>query len=160
LLDLIATEPALATWGAVRLQITHVRPAADRAERDAESARGLRGGQAERTCGDFIHVSISASLGGLTSLVEHLHNLVRRRSHYAGAIWTLGWTLDAEGDGTMLWMKLRLYHHHDGARVAYRETGTGPALALLHSLWLSHREWEPVVASLSEPFRVVLPDLP
>jgi pimeloyl-ACP methyl ester carboxylesterase len=57
-------------------------------------------------------------------------------------------------------MKLRLYHHHDGARVAYRETGTGPALMLLHSLGLSHREWEPVVAPLSSRFRVVLPDLP
>jgi hypothetical protein len=29
-------------------------------------------------------------------------------------------------------MKLRLYHHPDGARVAYREAGTGPPLALLH----------------------------
>src|SRR5437588_7180296 len=57
-------------------------------------------------------------------------------------------------------MKLRLYHHHDGARVAYRETGTGPALVLLHSLGLSHREWAPVVAGLSGRFRVVLPDLP
>jgi pimeloyl-ACP methyl ester carboxylesterase len=57
-------------------------------------------------------------------------------------------------------MRLRLYHHHDGARVAYRETGTGPGLVLLHSLGLSHREWEPVVAPLSARFRVVLPDLP
>ena len=57
-------------------------------------------------------------------------------------------------------MRLRLYHHHDGARVAYRETGTGPAIALLHSLGLSHREWEPIVAALSARFRVVLPDLP
>jgi pimeloyl-ACP methyl ester carboxylesterase len=57
-------------------------------------------------------------------------------------------------------MRLRLYHHHDGARVAYRETGSGPALALLHSLGLSHREFEPVVAPLSERFRLVLPDLP
>jgi pimeloyl-ACP methyl ester carboxylesterase len=57
-------------------------------------------------------------------------------------------------------MRLRLYHHHDGARVAYRESGTGPALVLLHSLGLSHREWEPVVDSLSMRFRVVLPDLP
>jgi pimeloyl-ACP methyl ester carboxylesterase len=57
-------------------------------------------------------------------------------------------------------VRLRLYHHHDGARVAYRETGTGPALVLLHSLGLSHREWEPIVAPLSERFRVVLPDLP
>jgi len=57
-------------------------------------------------------------------------------------------------------MRLRLYHHGDGARVAYRETGTGPGLALFHSLGLSHREWEPVVEPLSQRFRVVLPDLP
>ena len=57
-------------------------------------------------------------------------------------------------------MRLRLYHHEDGARVAYRETGSGPALTLLHSLGLSHREWEPVVGALSARFRVVLPDLP
>jgi pimeloyl-ACP methyl ester carboxylesterase len=57
-------------------------------------------------------------------------------------------------------MRLRLYHHHDGARVAYRETGTGPPIVLLHSLGLSHREWEPIVAPLSGRFRVVLPDLP
>ncbi len=44
--------------------------------------------------------------------------------------------------------------------MAYRETGTGPALTLLHSLGLSHREWEPVVGALSVRFRVVLPDLP
>ncbi len=57
-------------------------------------------------------------------------------------------------------MRLRLYHHGDGARIAYREAGTGPGLALFHSLGLSHREWEPVVEPLSQRFRVVLPDLP
>ena len=57
-------------------------------------------------------------------------------------------------------MRLRLYHHPDGARVAYREAGAGPGLALLHSLGLSHREWEPIVEPLSRRFRVVLPDLP
>lgn len=57
-------------------------------------------------------------------------------------------------------MRLRLHHHHDGARVAYREIGTGPPLVLLHSLGLSHREWEPVVGRLSARFRVVVPDLP
>ena len=57
-------------------------------------------------------------------------------------------------------MKLRLFHHHDGARVAYREAGTGPALALLHSAGLSHREFEPLVSELSDRFRLVLPDLP
>jgi len=57
-------------------------------------------------------------------------------------------------------VRLRLYHHRDGARVAYREYGAGPALALLHSAMLSHMEWEPVVDALSHRFRVVLPDLP
>src|SRR5271165_4238598 len=57
-------------------------------------------------------------------------------------------------------MRLRLYHHSDGARVAYRETGAGPPLALLHSAFLSHKEWEPAVAGLADRFRVVLPDLP
>ncbi len=57
-------------------------------------------------------------------------------------------------------MRLRLYHHTDGARVAYREAGAGPPLALLHSGMLSHKEWEPVVEQLSYRFRVVLPDLP
>ncbi|HEX9481380.1 MAG TPA: alpha/beta hydrolase [Solirubrobacteraceae bacterium] len=57
-------------------------------------------------------------------------------------------------------MRLRLYHHSDGARVAYREAGTGPPLALLHSGLLSHQEWEPAVEQLSDRFRVVLPDLP
>src|SRR5438270_5546728 len=57
-------------------------------------------------------------------------------------------------------MRLRLYHHPDGARVAYRELGAGPALALLHSGLLSHKEWEPAVAQLADRYRVVLPDLP
>jgi pimeloyl-ACP methyl ester carboxylesterase len=57
-------------------------------------------------------------------------------------------------------MKLRLYHHTDGARVAYRELGAGPPLALLHSLMLSHLEWEPLVEHLCDRYRVVLPDLP
>jgi len=57
-------------------------------------------------------------------------------------------------------VRLRLYHHGDGARVAYREAGTGPALVLLHATGLSHREWEPVVEPLSRRFRVVMPDLP
>ena len=57
-------------------------------------------------------------------------------------------------------MKLRLYHHPDGARIAYREAGTGPPLALLHSAGLSHREFEPLVEELGDRFRLVLPDLP
>ena len=57
-------------------------------------------------------------------------------------------------------MRLRLFHAADGARVAYREAGTGPGLAILHSGLLSHREFVPVVEHLSDRFRVVLPDLP
>lgn len=57
-------------------------------------------------------------------------------------------------------MRLRLYHHADGARVAYREIGAGPPLGLLHSGLLSHMEWEPAVEQLADRFRVVLPDLP
>jgi pimeloyl-ACP methyl ester carboxylesterase len=57
-------------------------------------------------------------------------------------------------------VKLRLWHHHDGARIAYREAGTGPPLALLHSAMLSHREFAPVVEHLAHRFRLVLPDLP
>lgn len=44
--------------------------------------------------------------------------------------------------------------------MAYREVGTGPPLVLLHSLGLTYREWEPIVAPLAERFRVILPDLP
>ncbi len=57
-------------------------------------------------------------------------------------------------------VKLRLYHHRDGARIAYREAGTGPPLALLHSAGLTHREFEPLVEELGDRFRLVLPDLP
>jgi pimeloyl-ACP methyl ester carboxylesterase len=57
-------------------------------------------------------------------------------------------------------MRLRLYHHRDGARMAYRELGAGPPLAVLHSATLSYREWEPAVEQLADRFRVVLPDLP
>ena len=57
-------------------------------------------------------------------------------------------------------VRLRLYHHPDGARVAYRELGAGPPLALLHSGLLSHKEWAPAVEGLADRFRVVLPDLP
>jgi len=57
-------------------------------------------------------------------------------------------------------LRLRLFHARDGARVAYREAGTGPPLVLLHSARLSHREFEPLVEELTDRFRLVLPDLP
>jgi pimeloyl-ACP methyl ester carboxylesterase len=57
-------------------------------------------------------------------------------------------------------VRLRLWHAADGARVAYREAGTGPPLILLHSAGLSHREFEPAVEGMEHRLRVVLPDLP
>jgi pimeloyl-ACP methyl ester carboxylesterase len=57
-------------------------------------------------------------------------------------------------------MKLRLYHHRDGTRIAYRESGVGPSLCLVHSAALSHREFVPIVEHLADRFRLVLPDLP
>ncbi len=56
--------------------------------------------------------------------------------------------------------KLRLYHHPNGARIAYREVGSGPPLVLLHSATLSHREFEPLIDELADRYRLVLPDLP
>ena len=57
-------------------------------------------------------------------------------------------------------MRLRLWHADDGARIAYREVGTGPPLVLVHSAGFSHREFEPAVEGLAHRFRLVLPDLP
>jgi pimeloyl-ACP methyl ester carboxylesterase len=57
-------------------------------------------------------------------------------------------------------VRLRLFHGPDGARVAYREAGTGPPLVLLHSMLLSHREYAPIVEDLAYRHRLVLPDLP
>jgi pimeloyl-ACP methyl ester carboxylesterase len=57
-------------------------------------------------------------------------------------------------------MRLRLFHAGDGARIAYREAGTGPPLVLVHSATFSHREFEPLVEHLAHRFRLVLPDLP
>ena len=57
-------------------------------------------------------------------------------------------------------MRLRLYHHGDGARVAYRELGAGVPLCLVHSALLTHLEFEPAVRELAGRYRLVLPDLP
>jgi pimeloyl-ACP methyl ester carboxylesterase len=57
-------------------------------------------------------------------------------------------------------MRLRLWHAADGARIAYREVGTGPPVVLVHSVGLSHREFEPAVEGLEHRFRLILPDLP
>src|SRR5262249_34968295 len=96
----------------------------------------------------------------LNSIVQELHNLSRgmaAQPQDPGNPQDPGRLLAECEDAPV---RLRLYHHQDGACVAYRETGTGRTIVLLHSLGLSHREWEPIVAPLSARLRVVLPDLP
>ncbi|NLA67084.1 MAG: alpha/beta hydrolase, partial [Gammaproteobacteria bacterium] len=67
-------------------------------------------------------------------------------------------SLRAGHDGAVL--RLRLFHAADGARIAYREGGTGRPLVLWHSAGLSHREFRPAAGELLDRMRVVLPDLP
>ncbi len=57
-------------------------------------------------------------------------------------------------------LRLRLFHASDGARIAYREGGTGQPLILWHSRGLSHREFTPASNELLDRVRLVLPDLP
>jgi pimeloyl-ACP methyl ester carboxylesterase len=76
------------------------------------------------------------------------------------AAWRLAVTSPRARGCHDLVVRLRLYHHRDGARVAYRESGTGRAIVLLHSLGLTHREWEPITEALSARVRVIAPDLP
>ncbi|MDQ8044029.1 MAG: alpha/beta hydrolase [Solirubrobacteraceae bacterium] len=57
-------------------------------------------------------------------------------------------------------LRLRLFHAQDGARIAYREGGTGPPFVLWHSRGLNHREFTPAADELLDRVRIVLPDLP
>lgn len=57
-------------------------------------------------------------------------------------------------------LRLRLFHASDGARIAYREGGTGQPLVLWHSRGLNHREFTPAADELLDRVRIVLPDLP
>jgi pimeloyl-ACP methyl ester carboxylesterase len=46
------------------------------------------------------------------------------------------------------------------AGLAFRRTGSGPPLVLLHGIGSSHRVWDPVIAGLAEHFDVIAVDLP
>lgn len=46
-----------------------------------------------------------------------------------------------------------------GYRRAYRKTGTGPALLLLHGLGCDSSTWDAVIPDLSKKFTVIAPDL-
>ncbi|HEX4477246.1 MAG TPA: alpha/beta hydrolase [Polyangiaceae bacterium] len=48
----------------------------------------------------------------------------------------------------------------NGVRLRVTECGTGPALVLLHGMFVDHRTWDGVVEDLSTEFRVVAPDFP
>lgn len=47
----------------------------------------------------------------------------------------------------------------DGARIAYRESGDGPPLVLVHGITENARAWDPVLPALDEHWRVLAVDL-
>lgn len=46
----------------------------------------------------------------------------------------------------------------DGGRLAYRDTGSGPLVVLLHGGFLDHRQWNAQLATFPERYRVIAPD--
>ena len=48
----------------------------------------------------------------------------------------------------------------DGRTVAYRRTGEGPPLLLLHGGWGDSRDWRPQLTGLADEFTVVAWDAP
>ena len=46
----------------------------------------------------------------------------------------------------------------DGTEIAYRRSGSGPPLVLVHGAWSSHHDWDDVVPALAESFHVVAYD--
>ena len=106
------------------------RPALPAAQRAGAHAQHVRG---------CIRTDHLASYRGPSDRVQAAQRAVQKRAPVSS-------TECHDSLPMTTFMRLRLYHHRDGARVAYRETGTGPAIVLLHSLGLSHREWEPIVS--------------
>jgi pimeloyl-ACP methyl ester carboxylesterase len=47
----------------------------------------------------------------------------------------------------------------DGRAFAYQDAGSGPAVILAHCSGASHHAWAPLVAALSDRYRVLAPDL-
>ncbi len=47
-----------------------------------------------------------------------------------------------------------------GIRTVYFDKGTGPVLVLLHGMFGDYSDWETVLQSLTQSFRVIAPDLP
>src|ERR1700759_5538512 len=55
LFDLLNAEPPLPAGGAVGLEVAHIRPTADSAERNPKRIGGLRSGQTEGTVPHLFH---------------------------------------------------------------------------------------------------------
>ena len=47
----------------------------------------------------------------------------------------------------------------NGVDIAYEDVGSGPVVLLLHGFPLNGRMWSPVVAALSDAYRLIIPDL-
>src|SRR3954463_14553535 len=47
----------------------------------------------------------------------------------------------------------------DGRNFAYQDVGSGPAVILAHCSGASHHAWAPLLAVLSDRYRVLAPDL-
>ncbi len=47
----------------------------------------------------------------------------------------------------------------NGVDIAYEDIGTGPVVLLLHGFPLNGRMWSPIIAALSDAYRLIIPDL-
>ena len=47
----------------------------------------------------------------------------------------------------------------NGRRIAFQDTGTGPAVILAHCSSASHREWSHLIPAIQDRYRVLAPDL-
>ena len=87
LVDLLLAEAPLPSWGAVGLQIAHIRPASDRSQRDAKRLSCLRCGQAQRASLNLPHDShFTAICGAISRQAQQLHNLLTANHVVAASI--------------------------------------------------------------------------
>ena len=85
LLDLFNAEPALASGRPVRLEVSHVGPPTNRAERDPERIGGLRSGQTERTVPCLVHTCISDALTRVAAQLRSNCTTLARSARTSGS---------------------------------------------------------------------------